>query len=65
MGKLFIGTSQSGRKVVIKETKCLGDDEDPVKIEKLKVFHLTNCKININGAKTCLAKSYAVEGKVR
>jgi serine/threonine protein kinase len=37
MGRLFIGRSQAGKKVVIKEPKILGNEEDPIRIEKLKV----------------------------
>jgi serine/threonine protein kinase len=37
MGKLYVGKAPDGRKVVIKEPKILGNAEDPIRIEKLKV----------------------------
>ncbi len=37
MGRLYIGKTKQGQKVVIKESKCLGDDEDAIRVEKLRV----------------------------
>jgi serine/threonine protein kinase len=37
MGRLFIAKSPQGTKVVVKEPKILGDCDDPVRLEKLKV----------------------------
>jgi serine/threonine protein kinase len=37
MGRVFIGRSYNGNKIVIKEPRILGDNEDPIRIEKLKV----------------------------
>ena len=37
MGRLYIGRSSTGNKVVIKEPLIKGDAEDPIRIEKLKV----------------------------
>ncbi len=37
MGRLYIGRSSEGKKVVIKEPKILGAEEDSIRIEKLKV----------------------------
>ena len=37
MGRLYVGSSKTGKKVVIKEPKILGNEEDAIRIEKLKV----------------------------
>lgn len=37
MGCVYLGRSSKGNKIVIKEPRIVGDSEDPIRIEKLKV----------------------------
>ena len=46
MGRIFLGNSSLGEKVIIKEPRFVGDGDDPIRLEKLKVEAQILSKIN-------------------